>query len=70
MGIELPLLGLIRRGQGFGAGVRDWRNGMIRKEFFGLTLGPDGKLRFHDRICVPQDEELRKRILREVYSMS
>ena len=68
--IEPSLPDLIRRGQKNCAGIREWRNKMSKKEVFGFAMGSDGLLRFQDRVCVPQDEELIERILREAHSTS
>ena len=43
---------------------------MSKKEVFGFAMGSDGLLRFQDRVCVPQDEKLIERILREAHSTS
>jgi len=68
--IEPSFPELIRRGQKNCAEIREWRNRMNKKEVFGFVMGSDGLLRFQDRICVPQDEELREKILREAHSTS
>ena len=48
--------------------MTDVREALESEETSEYTIGTDDIIRFHDRICVPADAELRRRILTDGHS--
>ena len=63
--IDNDFLGSIREAQKSDVKLVDLINGVGQSEDEDFKLDSSGVLRFRGRICVPDDEEMRKAILEE-----
>ncbi|XP_071927217.1 uncharacterized protein [Coffea arabica] len=65
LSLKSPLLERIKEAQKTNPMIRKNLEKVQKGETLDFKLGPEGVLRFRDRIVIPANEELRKRILEE-----
>nr|XP_027090296.1 uncharacterized protein LOC113711331 [Coffea arabica] len=65
LSLKSPLLERIKEAQKMDPMIRKNLEKVQKRETLDFKLGPEGVLRFRDRIVIPADEELRKGILEE-----
>ena len=63
--VKSTLLDRIKEGQKKEPMIQMWVERVKKGELPDFNLGPDGILRFRNRVIVPKDEELKKEILKE-----
>ncbi|XP_071923213.1 uncharacterized protein [Coffea arabica] len=63
--VKLTLLDRIKEGQVKDPMVQKWVEKVKKGELRNFNLGPDGILKFRNRVVVPRDEELKREILEE-----
>ncbi|XP_071916225.1 uncharacterized protein [Coffea arabica] len=65
--VKSTLLDRIKDGQVKDPMVQKWVEKVKKGELPNFNLGPDGILKFRNRVVVPRDEELKREILEESY---
>ncbi|XP_071912339.1 uncharacterized protein [Coffea arabica] len=63
--VKSTLLDRIKEGQAKDTMVQKWVEKMKKGELPNFNIGPDGILKFRNRVVVPKDEELKREILEE-----
>ena len=65
---ESSLVGEVKKGQHLDPVLMELKDSALIKMNESFALGGDGILRYQDRLCVPDVDDLRTRIIAEVHS--
>ncbi|XP_074291863.1 uncharacterized protein LOC141618680 [Silene latifolia] len=66
--LELELYDEIREKQASDVKIQEWKGVLERGEPSRFELHGNGSLRFKGRWCIPNDEELKKKIMNEAHN--